>query len=105
MAPIHPCIWRRATPDILDMRFASPVNFHYFSMRKMHFLGRARALVAFPGKPRKGVSLWSCRNKYPNSRIASTLPVTGGWGTMDELFEALTLIQTKKMAPVYVQAR
>ncbi|KAJ3150020.1 Bifunctional polymyxin resistance protein ArnA [Geranomyces variabilis] len=49
-------------------------NFHYFSMRKMHFLGRARALVAFPG----------------------------GWGTMDELFEALTLIQTKKMAPVPV---
>ncbi|KAJ3012081.1 Bifunctional polymyxin resistance protein ArnA [Thoreauomyces humboldtii] len=47
-------------------------NFHYFSMRKMHFLGRARALVAFPG----------------------------GWGTMDELFEALTLIQTKKMAPM-----
>ncbi|KAI8827109.1 uncharacterized protein EV422DRAFT_512665 [Fimicolochytrium jonesii] len=49
-------------------------NFHYFSMRKMHFLGRARALVAFPG----------------------------GWGTMDELFEALTLIQTKKMAPIPV---
>ncbi|KAI8913851.1 hypothetical protein DFJ77DRAFT_50936 [Powellomyces hirtus] len=49
-------------------------NFHYFSMRKMHFLGRARALVAFPG----------------------------GWGTLDELFEALTLIQTKKMAPIPV---
>lgn len=43
-------------------------------MRKMHFLGRARALVAFPG----------------------------GWGTFDELFEALTLIQTKKMAPIPV---
>ncbi|TPX55973.1 hypothetical protein SpCBS45565_g08468 [Spizellomyces sp. 'palustris'] len=49
-------------------------NFHYFSMRKMHFLGRARALVAFPG----------------------------GWGTLDELFEALTLIQTKKMARIPV---
>jgi len=44
-------------------------QFHYFALRKMHFLMRARALVAFPG----------------------------GFGTMDELFEALTLVQTGKM--------
>ncbi len=44
-------------------------EFRYFSMRKMHFLLRARALVAFPG----------------------------GFGTFDELFEALTLIQTGKV--------
>ncbi len=44
-------------------------NFHYFSIRKMHFLSRARALCAFPG----------------------------GFGTMDELFETLTLIQTEKV--------
>ena len=43
-------------------------QFHYFAMRKMHFLMRARALVAFPG----------------------------GYGTLDELFEALTLVQTRK---------
>ncbi len=42
--------------------------FHYFSIRKMHFLLRAKALCAFPG----------------------------GFGTMDELFETLTLIQTHK---------
>jgi len=44
-------------------------NFRYFAIRKMHFLMRAKALVAFPG----------------------------GFGTFDELFEALTLIQTRKM--------
>jgi uncharacterized protein (TIGR00730 family) len=50
------------------------VTFHYFAMRKLHFMRRARALVAFPG----------------------------GFGTCDELFETLTLIQTHKMAPVPV---
>lgn len=49
-------------------------SFHYFAMRKLHFLLRARALVAFPG----------------------------GYGTMDELFEVLSLAQTRKMAPVPV---
>lgn len=44
-------------------------NFHYFAIRKMHFLIRARAVAAFPG----------------------------GFGTMDELFETLTLIQTGKI--------
>ena len=47
-------------------------RFHYFAMRKLHFLLRARALVVFPG----------------------------GYGTMDELFELLTLAQTRKMQPV-----
>jgi uncharacterized protein (TIGR00730 family) len=48
------------------------LQFHYFGIRKMHFMLRARALVAFPG----------------------------GYGTMDELFEALTLVQTKKVSPM-----
>lgn len=47
-------------------------QFHYFAIRKMHFMLRAKALVAFPG----------------------------GYGTMDELFEGLTLVQTKKVAPL-----
>ncbi len=48
------------------------LNFHYFALRKMHFLLRARAVAVFPG----------------------------GFGTFDELFELLTLIQTGKMRPV-----
>lgn len=49
-------------------------RFHYFALRKMHFVMRARALVAFPG----------------------------GYGTFDELFETLTLVQTRKIKPVPV---
>lgn len=49
-------------------------QFHYFAIRKMHFLMRAKALVAFPG----------------------------GFGTLDELFETLTLIQTQKVARIPV---
>lgn len=47
-------------------------NFHYFAIRKMHFLMRAKVITIFPG----------------------------GFGTLDELFESLTLIQTKRMAPI-----
>ncbi len=49
-------------------------QFHYFAIRKMHFLRIALALVAFPG----------------------------GFGTLDELFDTLCLIQTRKMEPVPV---
>ena len=49
-------------------------QFRYFALRKMHFLLRAKALVAFPG----------------------------GYGTLDEVFEVLTLIQTGKVAPIPV---
>jgi uncharacterized protein (TIGR00730 family) len=47
-------------------------RFHYFALRKLHFLLRTRALVAFPG----------------------------GYGTLDELFETLMLVQTRKIEPV-----
>jgi uncharacterized protein (TIGR00730 family) len=53
------------TPDLC-------FQFRYFAIRKMHFLMRAKALVAFPG----------------------------GYGTLDELFETLTLVQTGKVAPL-----
>ncbi|MGV3551071.1 LOG family protein [Rhizobium sp.] len=53
------------TPDL-------SFNFHYFALRKMHFLMRAKALAVFPG----------------------------GFGTMDEMFEAITLIQTGRMARI-----
>lgn len=48
------------------------LNFHYFALRKMHFLLRAKAVAVFPG----------------------------GFGTFDEFFELLTLIQTGKMKPL-----
>ncbi|MCB2117612.1 MAG: TIGR00730 family Rossman fold protein [Rhodobacteraceae bacterium] len=53
------------TPDLC-------FNFHYFAIRKMHFLMRAKAICIFPG----------------------------GFGTFDEMFEALTLIQTGRMRRV-----
>ena len=49
-------------------------RFHYFALRKMHFMLRARAIVAYPG----------------------------GFGSFDELFEVLTLIQTKKVVEIPV---
>ena len=49
-------------------------NFHYFATRKFHFVLRAKALVAFPG----------------------------GYGTFDELFEVLTLVQTQKLKQIPV---
>ncbi|MBN9067049.1 MAG: LOG family protein [Rhizobiales bacterium] len=55
------------TPDLC-------FNFHYFAIRKMHFMMRAKAVAVFPG----------------------------GFGTMDEFFEALTLIQTGRMERVPV---
>ncbi len=56
-------------------RYVTPslsFKFHYFALRKMHFMMRAKALVAFPG----------------------------GFGTLDELFEVITLVQTGKAKPV-----
>ena len=53
------------TPDL-------SFKFHYFAIRKMHFMMRAKALVAFPG----------------------------GFGTLDELFEVITLVQTRKARQV-----
>lgn len=56
-------------------RFVTPdlsFQFHYFALRKMHFLLRARAVAVFPG----------------------------GFGTFDEMFELLTLIQTGKIKPI-----
>jgi uncharacterized protein (TIGR00730 family) len=53
------------TPDL-------SFNFHYFAIRKMHFLLRARAITVFPG----------------------------GFGTMDEMFEALTLMQTGRLEKI-----
>lgn len=47
-------------------------KFHYFALRKMHFMMRAKAMVAFPG----------------------------GFGTLDELFEVITLVQCKKSKPI-----
>ena len=58
-------------------RYLTPglgLSFRYFALRKLHFLLRARAVVAFPG----------------------------GFGTLDELFETLTLMQTGKMRPLPV---
>jgi uncharacterized protein (TIGR00730 family) len=59
----------------LPNRYVTPAlsfQFHYFALRKMHFLLRARAVAVFPG----------------------------GYGTFDEMFELLTLIQTGKVRPL-----
>jgi uncharacterized protein (TIGR00730 family) len=59
----------------LPKRYVTPnlsFQFHYFALRKMHFLIRARAVAVFPG----------------------------GFGTFDEMFELLTLIQTGKVRPL-----
>lgn len=56
-------------------RYVTPglsFQFHYFALRKMHFLLRARGVAVFPG----------------------------GFGTLDEMFELLTLVQTGKMKPM-----
>jgi len=50
------------------------LSFRYFALRKLHFMLRAHAMVAFPG----------------------------GFGTFDELFETLTLVQTRKVRPIPV---
>jgi uncharacterized protein (TIGR00730 family) len=65
--PLEQCPNPYITPEL-------SFQFHYFAIRKLHFLLRAKALVAFPG----------------------------GFGTLDELFETLTLIQTRKVTPVPV---
>jgi uncharacterized protein (TIGR00730 family) len=65
----------RLPTEQLPNPYISPhlaLRFHYFALRKMHFLLRARALVAFPG----------------------------GYGTLDELFEALNLIQSLQIRPI-----
>lgn len=64
---------REQTPN----KYITPAlcfRFHYFALRKMHFLLRARAIVVYPG----------------------------GFGSFDEIFEVLTLIQTKKIVALPV---
>src|SRR3954454_10653044 len=63
--PHEPLANRSVTPDL-------SFQFHYFALRKMHFLLRARAVAVFPG----------------------------GYGTFDEMFELLTLVQTGKVRPL-----
>ena len=63
--PMEEAANQYVTPDL-------SFKFHYFALRKMHFMMRAKALVAFPG----------------------------GFGTLDELFEVITLVQTKKARQV-----
>jgi uncharacterized protein (TIGR00730 family) len=63
--PMEEAANRYVTPDL-------SFKFHYFAIRKMHFMMRAKALVAFPG----------------------------GFGTLDELFEVITLVQTRKARQV-----